>query len=127
MTFFPNRDTIDLMILNSPDGTNTLSTVSRTRDHVNPIGLDTFRPSICIDTILDDMSLRSSLIIQNCRLLLFFARSYDAFSVFLIMESISLIVRAISLSSRLYCVVRESDINDCEGKLIIKSSGRDSS
>ena len=63
--FFPRRETIDRITLNSHDGTNTLSTVSRTREPVNQIGLDTLFPSIWIDTIVDEINFRSSLIIPN--------------------------------------------------------------
>ena len=65
----PRCETIERIILNSLDGTNTLSTVSLTRQPANPIGLVTLRPSTDIDMIVEDTILRSSHCIPYCFLL----------------------------------------------------------
>lgn len=65
ITRFSSEETTERMILNSLDGTKILSTLNRMRDQENPIGLAIFFPSIITETIVDDTSLRSSLISPN--------------------------------------------------------------
>lgn len=115
---------MERIILNSLAGANILSIESRTFLPSNPIGFMISLPSSSIAVIVEDMSLRSSYIIQCILFARVRTRSKEFFSTFFTISSISFIVMG-AHDFRIYWVVIESDINLLDENPTIASLGMD--